>query len=108
MYSVEVSGLLKFDFLGIRNLAILADGVSLVKRFYNIDIDIDKFPLNDKKLFPFLRQRTDRRTFSIKRRRYDQILERIKAHFHSRHQCDGRALSSGPDGNNSGIHQTQT
>ncbi len=54
MYSVEDAGLLKFDFLGIRNLAILADAVSLVKRFYGVDIDIERVPLNDKKTFSLL------------------------------------------------------
>ena len=47
-------GLLKFDILGIRNLAILADAVSLVKKFYNIVIDIDRVPLNDQKTFALL------------------------------------------------------
>ncbi len=54
MYSAEDAGLLKFDFLGIRNLAILADAVRLVKRFYDINIDIDRIPLNDKKTFQLL------------------------------------------------------
>jgi len=54
MYSVEDAGLLKFDFLGIRNLAILGDTVNLVKRFYGIDIDIENIPLNDKKTFTLL------------------------------------------------------
>ena len=54
MYSIEEAGLLKFDFLGIRNLAILGDAISLVKRFYNIDIDIQKIPLDDKKTFSLL------------------------------------------------------
>jgi DNA polymerase-3 subunit alpha len=54
MYSAEDAGLLKFDFLGIRNLAILADAVSLVKKFYDIDIDIERIPLNDKKTFLLL------------------------------------------------------
>ena len=54
MYSVEDAGLLKFDFLGIRNLAILGDAISLVKRFYNINIDIEKIPLDDKKTFALL------------------------------------------------------
>ena len=54
MYSVEDAGLLKFDFLGIRNLAILGDAISLVKRFYNIKIDIEKIPLDDKKTFALL------------------------------------------------------
>ncbi len=54
MHSAEDAGLLKFDFLGIRNLAILSDAVSLVKKFYNIDIDIENIPLNDKKTFELL------------------------------------------------------
>jgi DNA polymerase III subunit alpha len=54
MYSAEDAGLLKLDFLGIRNLAILADAISLVKKFYNIDIDIEKIPLDDKKTFSLL------------------------------------------------------
>jgi DNA polymerase-3 subunit alpha len=54
MYSAEDAGLLKFDFLGIRNLSILADSISLVKRFYNIDIDIEHIPLDDKKTFALL------------------------------------------------------
>lgn len=54
MYSIEDAGLLKFDFLGIRNLAILGDAISLVKKFYNIDIDIERIPLDDKKTFSLL------------------------------------------------------
>ena len=54
MYSIEEAGLLKFDFLGIRNLAILGDAVSLVKKFYNIEIDIEKIPLDDSKTFALL------------------------------------------------------
>jgi DNA polymerase-3 subunit alpha len=54
MYSAEEAGLLKFYFLGIRNLAILADAVRLVKRFYDIDIEIDRIPLDDKKTFELL------------------------------------------------------
>ncbi|MEK7128605.1 MAG: DNA polymerase III subunit alpha, partial [Patescibacteria group bacterium] len=54
MYNIEEAGLLKFDFLGIRNLSILSDSVSLVKKFYNIDIDIENIPLDDKKTFELL------------------------------------------------------
>ena len=54
MYNIEEAGLLKFDFLGIRNLSILSDSVSLVKRFYNINIDIERIPLDDKKTFELL------------------------------------------------------
>lgn len=54
MYSVEDAGLLKFDFLGIRNLAILGDAVRMVKRFYGIEVDLENIPLDDKKTFSLL------------------------------------------------------
>lgn len=54
MHYVEDVGLPKFDFLGIRNLAILSDAVRLVKALRDIDINLDKIPLDDKKTFSIL------------------------------------------------------
>jgi DNA polymerase-3 subunit alpha len=56
MYSVgeDGIGLTKFDFLGIRNLSILADAERLVKKIYGYDVDIEDIPLNDKKTFEML------------------------------------------------------
>lgn len=54
MHAVDDAGLLKFDFLGIKNLSILGDAVSLVKQFNDIDVDIEKIPLDDKKTFSLL------------------------------------------------------
>ncbi|MFA6340732.1 MAG: DNA polymerase III subunit alpha [Candidatus Paceibacterota bacterium] len=47
-------GLLKFDFLGIKNLSILADAVDRVKKIENMDIDIEAIPLDDKMTFEML------------------------------------------------------
>ncbi len=47
-------GLLKFDFLGIKNLAILADAVKRVKKIRNIDVDIENVPIADSKTFEML------------------------------------------------------
>ncbi|MEK7180102.1 MAG: DNA polymerase III subunit alpha, partial [Patescibacteria group bacterium] len=54
MHSVEEAGLLKFDFLGLRNLSILALAVELVKKLKNIEIDIENVPLKDQKTFDML------------------------------------------------------
>ncbi|MEI6296153.1 MAG: DNA polymerase III subunit alpha [bacterium] len=54
MHVVEDMGLLKFDFLGIRNLAILGDAVRLVKEHLGIFVDIDNMPMDDKKTFEML------------------------------------------------------
>ncbi len=47
-------GLLKFDFLGIKNLAILADAVKRVEDNYGTKIDIENIPLDDAKTFDIL------------------------------------------------------
>jgi len=54
MYSIEDAGLLKFDFLGIRNLSILADSVAIVKRTHGISVDIENIPLDDQKTYDML------------------------------------------------------
>ncbi len=54
MYVVEDVGLLKFDFLGIRNLSILGRAVDLVKKLYDEDVDIERIPLDDKLTFELL------------------------------------------------------
>ncbi len=47
-------GLLKFDFLGIKNLAILADAVKRVRVIRGETVDIENIPLDDPKTFHIL------------------------------------------------------
>ncbi len=47
-------GLLKFDFLGIKNLSILADTVKHINKDTTTTIDIEKIPIDDKKTFEML------------------------------------------------------
>jgi len=54
MYTIEDAGLLKFDFLGIRNLTILGDAITLAKERYGVDVDIETVPLDDPKTFAML------------------------------------------------------
>lgn len=54
MYQIEDVGLPKFDFLGIRNLSILADAVKIVEKTKKIKIDIENVNINDKKTFKLL------------------------------------------------------
>ena len=48
MHTVERLGLLKMDFLGLRNLSIIDRTLELIK---SKDVDIDNVPLDDKKTF---------------------------------------------------------
>ena len=48
------AGLLKFDFLGIRNLTILKTALNIVRERYDIDLDIENIPLDEEKTFKML------------------------------------------------------
>ena len=50
MTLLEQLGLLKMDFLGLRNLTIIDDTVRMIKN-KNPDFEIDNIPLNDKETF---------------------------------------------------------
>jgi DNA polymerase-3 subunit alpha len=54
MHAVEDVGLLKYDFLGIRNLSILEDAIKIVRKITGQVIDIQKIPLDDAKTFEML------------------------------------------------------
>lgn len=58
MYSIADEyggvGLLKFDFLGLKNLAVLADSIKRVKKIHGKEIDADNMPLDDEKTFKML------------------------------------------------------
>lgn len=54
MHAVEDAGLIKFDFLGLKNLAILSRAIKIVHRTRSLDVDIEDIPLNDKKTFEML------------------------------------------------------
>ncbi|MBP9759865.1 MAG: DNA polymerase III subunit alpha [Candidatus Pacebacteria bacterium] len=47
-------GLLKFDFLGIKNLSILADAITRVKDRHGVTIDIENIPLDDTQTYEML------------------------------------------------------
>ncbi|HVM73799.1 MAG TPA: DNA polymerase III subunit alpha [Candidatus Paceibacterota bacterium] len=54
MHAVEDAGLLKFDFLGLTNLSVLADSVERVRERLGVTVDIDRLPPNDTKTFEML------------------------------------------------------
>lgn len=51
---VEDSGLLKMDFLGLKTLNIISSALINIKKRFNIDLDIDTIPLDDKKTYELL------------------------------------------------------
>jgi len=48
---VEDAGLLKMDFLGLRNLTIIKDCLKIIKKLHGTELDIDTIPLDDEQTF---------------------------------------------------------
>ncbi len=51
MHSIEKLGLLKMDFLGLKNLTIIEDTLNLVEKLKGKKINIENLPLDDQKTF---------------------------------------------------------
>lgn len=54
MKPIEDIGLLKMDFLGLKNLTIIEKTKKIIKRTKNVDIDPTHIPMDDKKTFAML------------------------------------------------------
>ena len=44
---IEDTGLIKMDFLGLKNLTIMKDAIENIRRIKGVDIDIDQIPIDD-------------------------------------------------------------
>lgn len=53
---IEAMGLVKFDVLGLRMLACIAETVELVQRCEGIELDIDELPLDDDNVYTMIRE----------------------------------------------------
>ncbi len=65
MKAVETAGVLKNDFLGIRNLSILGKAVEIVQATTGETVDIYKLPLDDTKTFEMLARGETMGTFQL-------------------------------------------
>ncbi|MBU1992405.1 MAG: DNA polymerase III subunit alpha [Patescibacteria group bacterium] len=56
MKPIEDIGLLKMDFLGLRNLTIIEKTIKIVKRTQGEDVDLENIKMDDKKTFELLQK----------------------------------------------------
>jgi DNA polymerase III subunit alpha len=78
MHAVEEAGLLKFDFLGIKNLAIIADAVTRIRETRGVEIDIENIPLDDAKTFEMLARGDTEGTFQLNGSGMTRYLKELK------------------------------
>ena len=53
---IETSGLLKIDYLGLETLAVIDETLKMIKRRHNLDIELEKVPVTDRKTFKIFQE----------------------------------------------------
>jgi DNA polymerase-3 subunit alpha len=82
MGDVEAAGLLKMDFLGLRNLTILSKAVDIIEQTRGVRVDPLKFPLDDQATFELLKRGETKGVFQLESGGIRDLLQRMKPdHF---------------------------
>jgi len=78
MHSIEDLGLLKMDFLGLKNLTIIEDTLSRIYMVQNKKIDIEQLPLDDKKTYKIFRNSETTGVFQLESDGMKRYLKELK------------------------------
>ncbi len=78
MKEVEAAGLLKMDFLGLRNLTILSECENLIEQTTGEKIDLHKFPLDDAETFALFCRGETKGIFQLESGGIRDLLQKMK------------------------------
>jgi DNA polymerase-3 subunit alpha len=78
MGPIEELGLLKMDFLGLSNLTTIKNALRIIRRVYEVDIDIENIPLDDKKTFELLQRGETTGVFQLESAGMRRYLKELK------------------------------
>ncbi len=78
MHSIESLGLLKMDFLGLKNLTIIENTIKLVEKLRGIKINIDEIDLNDNLTFEIFRKADTTGVFQLESAGMKKYLQKLK------------------------------
>ncbi|MEE9614688.1 MAG: DNA polymerase III subunit alpha, partial [Thermodesulfobacteriota bacterium] len=78
MNDVEKIGLVKFDFLGLKNLTVIARTVDEVKRNHGVEIEIDALPLDDKPSYRIMGLGNTNGVFQLESSGIKDLLRKLK------------------------------
>ena len=78
MHAIEDLGLLKMDFLGLKNLTIIEDTLARIYVIRNENVDIDKIPLDDKKTYKLLQDAITTSIFQLESDGIKRYLKELK------------------------------
>lgn len=78
MGDIEKLGLLKMDFLGLRNLTIINNTLKMLKKHFDIEIDINNIPLDDEKTYELLCNGQTDGVFQLESSGMKALVKRLK------------------------------
>ncbi len=76
--TVEELGLLKMDFLGLRNLGIIKDAIGIIKESTGEDIDIDNISLNEEGVYKMISRGETEGVFQLESPGMKQFIKEMK------------------------------
>jgi len=76
--SIEEAGVIKMDFLGLKNLTILKDALQLIKENHGVEIELDIMPLDDAATFGLYQRGETNGTFQFESEGMQQWLKQLK------------------------------
>jgi len=76
--TLEEIGLVKFDFLGLKNLTVIDDTVKLIRKRHNNDFDINTISLNDKKTYELLSNGETTGVFQLESAGMKNLLKKLR------------------------------
>ncbi len=74
----EAVGLLKVDFLGLRNLTIIENTLKLIQKYHGKKIDIHNIPLDDKKTYQLISQGYTTGVFQLESQGMQRLARQLK------------------------------
>ncbi|MFH1575400.1 MAG: DNA polymerase III subunit alpha [Candidatus Nealsonbacteria bacterium] len=78
MHSIEDLGLLKMDFLGLKNLTIIEDTLARIYKVHDKSVDIENLPEGDKKVYKLLQQGDTVGVFQLESGGMQRYLKQLK------------------------------
>ena len=75
---VELAGLVKFDFLGLKTLTVISDAVKLINRNRPEPVDIALLPLADKKTYDLISRGDTAGIFQMESSGFTEMVKKLK------------------------------
>ncbi|HKG36408.1 MAG TPA: DNA polymerase III subunit alpha [Solirubrobacterales bacterium] len=78
MGPIEEMGLLKMDFLGLRNLDVIEDAVEIIRRSRGSDLDIGSIPMDDATTFEMLARGDSTGVFQLESEGMREAMKKVR------------------------------